>query len=349
MEIPAPDHPQHSLYRDAILHHLRANGPLERIPEIFWGDREVMVEAIKRTGLHLSLCTPEIRHDREVVMLAVQNDGAALQFVAECFLSDKEVVIPALLNNGRAIVSVSDDLLEDKDVIMAAAHTWGMVLHFAASFRDDFDVALEAVRDDGMALRFCSRRLQETYDIAKTAVCENGNALPFVAPHLQDRELTLCAAMSGVDVSCTMNIPLVRSQMQSDWVSLQGLLKFPLCRWLGVGAYTSLTKNLIASFLLDLHQPDSMRYLRELRRIRSAEDFDFFGMEVPYDQIFEPPIEYRRVFSDGESMSDYSGLGMDDLADEIADMLDDASIASDGLSFSPMCLPCTPSVAPSVL
>lgn len=59
-------------------------------------DREIVLTAVRRSGLCLEFAAPEMRADRDVVLAAVQVQGEALEFASEALRGDPLVVAEAI-------------------------------------------------------------------------------------------------------------------------------------------------------------------------------------------------------------------------------------------------------------
>lgn len=80
---------------------------------------------------------------------------------------------------------------EDREVMLAAVRDDGLFLSYASdALRNDREIVLAAVRQDGMALSYASPALQNNRDVVMTAVRQNGGALQYASETLRsDREI----------------------------------------------------------------------------------------------------------------------------------------------------------------
>lgn len=80
---------------------------------------------------------------------------------------------------------------EDREVMLAAVRDNGLFLSYASdALRNDREIVLAAVRQDGMALSYASPALQNNRDVVMTAVRQNGGALQYASETLRsDREI----------------------------------------------------------------------------------------------------------------------------------------------------------------
>ena len=89
----------------------------------------------------------------------------------------------------------SERLRDDKDVVMAAVQQNGMALYFASErLRDDKDVVMAAVHQIGTALYFASDELRNDKDVVLKAVQQNGMTLRYASERLRgDKDVVMAA------------------------------------------------------------------------------------------------------------------------------------------------------------
>lgn len=67
------------------------------------GDKDFMLEVLKRNGRALKYASDKLKCDRDVVMEAVKQNGMALKYANMRYASDKEIVLAAVRRNGCAL------------------------------------------------------------------------------------------------------------------------------------------------------------------------------------------------------------------------------------------------------
>ena len=72
-----------------------------------------------------------------------------------------------------------------KETILEAVMIDGRALERNAAWKDENDIVLAAVSQNGLALRFASDRLKDENNIVFAAVSQNGLALPFASDRLK--------------------------------------------------------------------------------------------------------------------------------------------------------------------
>ena len=113
------------------------------------------------------------RDDKEIVLMAVKESGIALKFASDRLKDDKEVVLEAVKQNNIALGYASDRLKDNKEVVSEAVNLNGKVLCFASdNLRDDVEVALGALRKNCMALKSVSERIRRIVGDSKEPVID---------------------------------------------------------------------------------------------------------------------------------------------------------------------------------
>jgi len=158
-------------------------------------DRQLVLPAVQRCGLHLQFAAEELRMNPEIVLAAITENGLALQFAMSKLQRNRMIVLAAVRNDGFALRFASEDLRGDREIALAAVQQTGMSLEFCTEeLRADREVVLAGVRRDGLALQFANEALTEEHEVVLTAVRQNGLALQFAAEKLKmEREVVSTA------------------------------------------------------------------------------------------------------------------------------------------------------------
>ena len=139
-------------------------------------------------------------------LIQVRKDGLALERVSALLRNNKPLVTTAVRNNGLALKSASPMLQSDLGVVAkACAQTVSAIKH--ARFmqtRDAYSakdanivrhIVLQAVRIDGMLLKYAPRWLRDDSRVVYAASIQNEAALKFALP-------SNAAASSSKDKRC---------------------------------------------------------------------------------------------------------------------------------------------------
>lgn len=188
--------------RNFVITVVEANGEaLERAPEAFKHDREIVLLAVQQSdGWALQFAAEELKRDREIVLAAVRRNGWALEHTAKEMKHDYEVVLTAVQANGEALEFAADELKCNRDIVLSAVQkSSGWALQSAAEeMRSDVEVAKAAVQQSGLMLEHIASELKANSGIVLLAVRAHGLALEHASADLkQDRGIVLAATESN--------------------------------------------------------------------------------------------------------------------------------------------------------
>jgi len=124
--------------------------------------RRKLLADVKVNGKMLCYAPPELRKDREIVLAAVEQDGTALTYAAPGMRADREIVSVAI-KNGFPFKQVGCQLSGNDD------------------FPPDREITLQAVKKNGLALRWVHPSLKTDREVRAAAVRQNPVALKHTA------------------------------------------------------------------------------------------------------------------------------------------------------------------------
>lgn len=93
---------------------------LKEAPEIVRADPNIMLAAVRMSGMLLRNASKELQADRDVVLSAVRQDGYALEYAAAELQADREIVSTAIQQKGDALQFASEDLRADRQLVLEA-------------------------------------------------------------------------------------------------------------------------------------------------------------------------------------------------------------------------------------
>ena len=169
---------------------------LETLSEEFKKDRDVVLEAIKTSGMGgLQHADKSFYKDRDLILIAVTKDGICLNRADENLKKDKEIVLAACKNNGDALGDAHDTLKKDKEIVLVAVKNSGWALqHADENLKKDRDIVIEAVKQTGTAIEYAHPDLKKDRDIVIEAVKRDGTAIEYLDESFKnDREIVLKA------------------------------------------------------------------------------------------------------------------------------------------------------------
>ena len=132
--------------------------------ELFRDDKEVVIEAVRKSGINLGHASDRLKNDREVVMEAVKQSGVILQYASDKLRDDKEVVFESVIRSAT-LGYASDRLKDDKNVVLEAVKRNGASLQYASDkLRNDKEIVLESIKQEKELIIFASSEIKEMCD-----------------------------------------------------------------------------------------------------------------------------------------------------------------------------------------
>ncbi len=175
-------------------------------------DREVVMAAVKNTGWALKYASDALQNDKEVVRCALKHRCiGVLQYASLNLRFDPEFALEAVKMDASNFEHTSFVLRDDPEFVLAAVMQYAYPLRFAApkwttqkeyakfviranpwalvalsdDLKNDFDVVMEAVQIEGMAIRFASESLRDDAQVFEAALKQNVRAFFFGSERLQ--------------------------------------------------------------------------------------------------------------------------------------------------------------------
>ena len=124
----------------------------------------------------------------ELMATAVQSKGEALRFIAKNKMT-LDICKVAISNDPNAIEYVPDSIqaLFSKEDWLSIVRVRGVLLKFMSEpCRDDFDIAYEAIQNDGMSYEFLSNNLKENKDLSKLALEKDVRVYKFFSDRFKE-------------------------------------------------------------------------------------------------------------------------------------------------------------------
>lgn len=148
-------------------------------------DFEMVKMAISRNPRNYQFALGEPAADREIAFSAVQADRAMYKYVPELLRSDRDLAL--LVVTGSCYPGscyplwdyLGTSLKADREIIMAVLPHKGMYVKDIPHKVVDKEIALTAVRQDGLALQHIPKKWKKDNEVIMAAVQQNGLALQF--------------------------------------------------------------------------------------------------------------------------------------------------------------------------
>ncbi len=143
--------------------------------------------------------------------------------------NDKKLFIKVAHCFGRSVFDIHEGFKNDREIVLAAVQQNGWALQYAhESLQKDREIVLTAVQQTAWVLQFAHASLQEDRQIVLAAVKQNGWAVQYANESLQkDREIFLAAvkqyswALQFADENLKKDREIVLAAIQQDGRSLR--------------------------------------------------------------------------------------------------------------------------------
>lgn len=149
--------------------------------------------ALRENVLALEFASEALRADPFMARLAVRGSWAALSHVdCEALEDDREIFFEAASQSGHALVLMPERYCGDGPLVLAALRAGPTAAALDAASEQllgDRTFVLEAVRTDGLALRFASEELRNDHAVVLEALVQNHKARHFVPDALHQDAL----------------------------------------------------------------------------------------------------------------------------------------------------------------
>ena len=179
------------------------------LPHSFYGDKALMVMALKRNYNSFRSVSKGLRDDTDLVSMVLEYHGEQLEYASVRLRGDRDMVCLAVASKGKALEHASSALQADPDVVALALHNDGMALQYVCKrLRTREKIVTIAVQQNGLALQFAPHNLRSQKKLVIFALHNNGEAVRFVAPVLWHDPDVIAAAVTSIGPVAVENIRL---------------------------------------------------------------------------------------------------------------------------------------------
>jgi hypothetical protein len=144
--------------------------------------------------------SPRLKRDFDVLFEWVSVDGVRIRKLPKTVPAYKDILRAIAERcpwNMEYIITLKlpDEFL--RELVIIAVDKQGTLLEIFGKFKNDKEVVLAAVQDDGMSLQYASPNLKNDYDVVMAAVKNNGMSLQHASPNLKDNYGIVLAAVEN--------------------------------------------------------------------------------------------------------------------------------------------------------
>lgn len=111
----------------------------------------------------------------------------------------KEQILYLIKDKGYFLLISRSKWIKDKDVVLSMIKLDSSILYYTP-FKNDKEVVLTAVQQEGSSLRYASPELQNNKEVVLTAVNQNGESIRYASEDLQnDKDIALASVTNKGD------------------------------------------------------------------------------------------------------------------------------------------------------
>lgn len=172
---------------------------------------QVVSTALSQDGRALAFASEELRNNEEIVLKALKNCPHSFKYAGKKIKEEKKFVLMTLESEGKLDfvgidpkwfkdpifmfegVKISSKLLSkfDKefltyDMALAFVKRDGVLLEYLEDYQEDFQLVKEAVSQNGMALKFASKKLQNNLEIALIAMARDKESVRYIGDEVRE-------------------------------------------------------------------------------------------------------------------------------------------------------------------
>eukprot|EP00435_Cladocopium_sp_Y103_P025545 s3145_g6.t1 len=184
---------------------------LQKVPEQYRADREVMLAAAASDATCISMADKTLRECRDFILAVLKRNGMVLKFLDVAMQEDPELCLAAVNQNGYALQHVAPHC-QSKSLVLAAVSTDGEALQFAShSQRADQEVVLAAVEQYSWSFQYAAEDLKFNREFLLLTMACNGRALQHLSDEWKKDPDIVLAAVSEFPGALRFADPDLRS------------------------------------------------------------------------------------------------------------------------------------------
>ncbi|MBA3723088.1 MAG: DUF4116 domain-containing protein [Parachlamydiaceae bacterium] len=167
----------------------RSNEGLQFAGPNIKNNREFLLFASKQTLFNcFRYASENLRNDRDIYLKLIDiGCSAVLCGAPQVIQDDTDVLLAAVKKDASELIYLDEvEILSNRDFVLAAVKLNGLVLNWAHNFKNDFEVVLEAVKQNPNAIQHANTKLQQYFFSKKVIKFEGINLDSIKKPEHMD-------------------------------------------------------------------------------------------------------------------------------------------------------------------
>lgn len=153
---------------------------------VYRNDREIVFFVLNRRGYVFENMSLEMKRDREIVMAAIKNYPSAITYADPIFKKDKRMALKLAGCYEDTLKYIDKELAKDEEILLKVLKFEGKKLKEISKKIQTKNMVLAAVKNNGLALQFASKKFKRDKEVVFYAVFNNSVSLKYAAEELKE-------------------------------------------------------------------------------------------------------------------------------------------------------------------
>jgi hypothetical protein len=175
----------------------------DNLPEQLKSDRDIVLAAARIDGGNMVWSIPTaLKGDKDIykAIIVEREEYCLYEYIPSDMQAVPEIARYAVMKEGRNLKYAPADLRDDFDLVLTAVKESDCLSFVSDRLKDDSNVVLAAVTNQGLALQYASERLRDDETIVIPAIAANGQAFQYASDRLRgEKKIALEAFKTAGD------------------------------------------------------------------------------------------------------------------------------------------------------
>ncbi len=140
-------------------------------------DKNVVLQGIKTSNIHLLDISTELQNDIEVVKAAVSRNSRQIKYTSNALRNNKQLALIALQRRPSMFSFIGSELQSDLEVILAAVRIQSASLQYSIGIQDDYEKVKQVVQVNGRCYQYLHEKWRNDANLIEIAVKSNATVL----------------------------------------------------------------------------------------------------------------------------------------------------------------------------
>lgn len=166
---------------------IRKGYALEFAPVKITNNKETMITLLKENSDVVKYASKRLKNDRDFSLAVIENCPHLIFYLSEKITGNRELMLMAVEKNGNALQNVSAELKQDKELVLAAMKNNVDAFYYSShEIKNDREVVKIAIEKNFKNLKMVSDKFKGDRELVSLAVSQNALALFEASKELQN-------------------------------------------------------------------------------------------------------------------------------------------------------------------